>query len=692
MPRDPRYDVLFEPVRIGPLTAKNRFYQVPHCNGGGYRDPSAVAGMRRTKAEGGWAVICTEQAEIHHSSEITPFIELRLWDDDDMPMLTRITEAIHLHGCLAGIELCYNGMNGPNLYSREVPLGPSDLPILTFTNDPVQARAMDLDDIRNLRRWHRTAAVRAKKAGFDLIYVYGAHGFGAVQHFLSRRLNQRGDEYGGSLENRARLLKELITDTKEAVGDTCAVPVRILLDELMGEAGLTNAEIRDVIGMLAELPDLWDLTHGNWPDDSATSRFKPEGAQEEFVRGIKALTTRPVVGVGRFTSPDTMVRQVRSGLLDFIGAARPSIADPFLPTKIEEGRVDDIRECIGCNICITGDMTGALSRCTQNPTFMEEWRKGWHPERMPAKGHERKALIVGAGPAGLEATRALGLAGYEVALAEAGTELGGRVARESRLPGLSVWGRVRDYREGQIRKMPNVDIYFDSKLTADDVLGFGFEHVAVATGARWRRDGVARYNTLPLPMPEAMPVLTPDDLMDGRTLSGHVVVYDDDHYYMGGVAAELLVSQGARVTLLTPSFRVSDWTTNTLEQHFIQARLIEQGVSLVLNRRLAGVADGGLTTACVYTGRTEEIVCDGLVLVTARTPENLLWRALKAREAEWADAGIRTVRRFGDCEAPAPIAWATYAGHRYARELDEPDIGDAVPFRREVVGLKPLEA
>ena len=146
--------------------------------------------------------ICTEQVEIHHSSEITPFIELRIWDDDDLPMLAKIADSIHEGGALAGIELCYNGMNGPNFYSRETPLGPMDLPIITFTNDPVQARAMTKRDIADLRRWHRNAAVRARSVGFDLIYVYGAHGLGVVQHFLSRHTNQRTDEYGGSLENR----------------------------------------------------------------------------------------------------------------------------------------------------------------------------------------------------------------------------------------------------------------------------------------------------------------------------------------------------------------------------------------------------------------------------------------------------------------------------------------------------------
>jgi dimethylamine/trimethylamine dehydrogenase len=687
MARDPRYDILFEPVKIGPKVAKNRFYQVPHCNGAGYRDPSANAEMRRVKATGGWAVLCTEQAEIHHSSEITPFIELRLWDEQDMPMLARIADAIHEGGALAGIELCYNGMNGPNLYSRETPLGPMNLPILTFTNDPVQARAMDREDIRNLRRWHRTAAIRAKNAGFDLVYVYGAHGFGTAQHFLSRRINQRTDEYGGSLENRARLLKELIEDTKDAIGDSCAVPVRILVDEMLGDGGITNAEIRDVIGMLAELPDLWDLAHGSWDYCSSTSRFAGEGCLEGYVKGIKALTSKPVVAVGRFTSPDAMVRQVKSGILDLIGAARPSIADPFIPKKIEEGRVEDIRECIGCNICVTGDMTGALSRCTQNPTFMEEWRKGWHPELIRAKDSEARVLVVGAGPAGLSAARGVGLRGYEVALAEAGTELGGRVAQESRLPGLATWGRVRDYRVGQIQKMPNVQVYLDSPLSADEVLEFGFDQVAIATGSTWRRDGVARFQTRPVAIDPAMPVFTPDDLMAGKKPRGTVLLYDDDHYYMGGVLAELLVKKGNKVTFITPSIRVSDWSYNTLEQAFIQKRLIELGVDIHVTRGLAGVGADYADVACTYSGRVSQMACESVVLVTARLPHDSLYLELKARQAEWPEAGIRGVKLIGDANAPAPIAWATYAGHRYAEELDAPDIGDAVPFKREVAQL-----
>ena len=126
------------------------------------------------------------------------------------------------------------------------------------------------------------------------------------------------------------------------------------MDELLGDEGITRAEIEDVIGMLGEHPDLWDFVLGSWEDDSVTSRFGPEAEQEPYVRGLKQLTTKPVVGVGRFTSPDMMVHQVKTGVLDLIGAARPSIADPFLPRKIETGDLEDIRECIGCNICVSG--------------------------------------------------------------------------------------------------------------------------------------------------------------------------------------------------------------------------------------------------------------------------------------------------------------------------------------------------
>lgn len=687
MSRDQRYNILFEPLSIGPVTAKNRFYQVPHCNGGGYRDPSAAAEMRGVKAQGGWGVVFTEQCEMHHSSEIAPFIELRLWDDADIPMISKMARKIKEHGALAGIQLAYSGINGPNLYSKEVPLAPSAMPIRTFTNDPVHAKALDKEDIRDLRRWFVNAAKRCRTAGFDLICLYGAHGFGIFQHFLSTVTNQRSDEYGGSLENRARFVREVVADLRDEVGDTIGLTLRLSLDEMLGDLGFANSEVRDFIEMHKDLPDLWDLAHGAWEDCSGPSRFKEEAAQFDLVSGIKSLTSKPVVGVGRFTSPDVMVKMITSNTLDFIGCARPSIADPFLPKKIQEGRIDDIRECIGCNICITGDMTMSISRCTQNPTFMEEWRKGWHPEIMNPKGSSSSVLIVGSGPAGLEAARACAERGYDVALAEANAGLGGRVARERLLPGLSAWGRVADYRAYQLSQKPNVETYLDSGLDAAQILEFGFENVCIATGATWRADGVSRQHVVPIPVDQAMPIYTPDDLMAGRLPSGNVTLYDDDHYYMGGVLAELLIQNGCRVTLVTTSAHISEWTNNTLEQAEIHKRLARMGVDIELNRGVVSIANGSITTNCVYTNDTREHETGAIVIVASLLPNDGLYHALKSQKAEWADAGIKSVKIIGDANAPGPIAWATYAGHDYARGLDGNPIGDALPFRREIAEL-----
>jgi dimethylamine/trimethylamine dehydrogenase len=687
MTRDPRHDILFTPLQIGPKTAKNRFYQVPHCNGGGYRDPSAVAEMRRTKAEGGWGVIFTEQTEIHPTSEITPFIEQHLWEDKDIPALAAMVDAMKSHGALAGIQLAYSGINGPNLYSREVPLAVTGGPILTFTSDPVQARTMDKQDIRDLRHWFRAAFRRSQQAGFDLICLYGAHGFGILQHFLSRATNHRTDEYGGSLENRSRFVREIIEDARETTKGELGVTLRLSLHEA-GTFGFSNAELRDFIAMHADLPDLWDLAHGTWEACSGTSRFKPEGAQEDLVAGIKALTSRPVVGVGRFTSADAMVRQIRSGILDFIGAARPSIADPFLPKKIEEGRYEDIRECIGCNICVSGDMTGAISRCTQNTAFMEEWRKGWHPERPRPKGASESVLIVGAGPTGLEAALQAAKRGYKVTLAEATTTLGGRVARERQLPGLSAWGRVADYRTGQLAPMPNVEIYRDSRLSAEDILAMGADHVAIATGASWRRDAVARVHLHPIPTDAAMPIYTPDDLMAGNVPEGRrVTLYDDDHFYIGSVLAELLVAKGNTVDFITPAVKVAEWTDNTLEQGVIMRRLLELGVTVHLSKAPEVIGAHEITLGCIWTGRQSTQAADAVVLVTSRQPNDGLFHATRA--LDWAGAGIRTLQLIGDAAAPGPIAWATYAGRNWAEGLDQPQDPDTPAFRREIAALDP---
>ena len=683
-----RYDILFQPIKLGPVTAPNRFYQVPHCNGFGWRMPNGMAAMRGMKAEGGWGVVCTEETEIHHTSDLSPYFEGRIWSDDDISAWQLMTEAVHKHGALAGIELTYNSHDASNLYSRAAAFGPRSMGVTGGGGyEPGQTRAASKEDLKQVRKWHRNAAIRAKRAGFDIVYCYVAHGMTLAFHLLSKD-NDRADEYGGSLENRTRFMRELIEDTKDAVGDKCAVAVRFAVDELLGADGMQyDGEARDIVSMLADLPDLWDVNISAWKNDSITSRFGKEGHQEKYISFVKQLTTKPVVGVGRYTSPDSMVSAIERGVMDLIGAARPSIADPFLPTKIKENRHEDIRECIGCNICVTGDTRFVPIRCTQNPTMGEEWRREWHPEIIAPKKKDDEILIVGAGPAGLEAARALGQRGYKVILTDAKREAGGRVLLESQLPNLIEWRRVIDWRLTQLNKLENVFFYPSSKMTAQDVLESGEPNVIIATGSTWRRDGVGRQ--LSRPVPGEAKIFTPDDLMESGGLPPelrelapglHILIYDDDHYYMGGVLAELLATNGCKVTLVTPAPTISAWTEYTLERDRIYKRLLDLNVTLLPFHALASLSATAVTVAHTITNTETVLPCDAVVMVTERIPNDALYHDLKPA---LADGRLKSLRLIGDAEAPNIIAQAVFSGHLAAREFGEVIDPDVTPFKVE---------
>ncbi len=677
MARDPRYDVLFEPVKIGPVVAKNRFYQVPHCTGMGWLRPNTLAAMRGVKAEGGWGVVNTEYCSIHPTSDDLPYPYASLWDASDVRAHARMTTKVHDHGALAGVELWHGGSRSGNLFSRNVSVDVASMP--SASGVPFQSRAMDRQDIAGFRQWHRDAALRAREAGFDIVYVYATHGY-LLSHFLSPLTNHRTDEYGGNLTNRTRLCRELIEETKAAVGDTCAVAVRFAVDGLS-----ENSESRDMFAMLAELPDLWDITVDDYSHEMGVSRFVTEASLEPLMTFVKSATTKPVVTVGRFTSPDTMASHIRRSVSDFIGAARPSIADPFLPDKIANGRQEDIRECIGCNICYAGDSLGVPIRCTQNPTMGEEWRKGWHPETIAAKQSDDRILVVGAGPAGLECARALGQRGYDVMLSEARRELGGRVSLEARLPGLSEWARVRDYRTRQLQNMPNVQIYPESELSADDVLLVEPDHVVIATGSTWRKDGFGRSNPAGIAgLQTQSRVVTPDDIMAGRLPVGHVLVFDDDNYYMAPVVAELLQTSGCKVTYVTPDNLVAGFGQRTAEQSGTQRRLMELGIDLVLAHNFQRLDDGEAVLDCSYTGRIRKLSVDAVVMVTARSPNETLYQQLVRKRSDGTAGTVKSIHRIGDCDAPAIIASAVYAGHKYAREFDAADAGSYAIMRDRV--------
>jgi dimethylamine/trimethylamine dehydrogenase len=316
----------------------------------------------------------------------------------------------------------------------------------------------------------------------------------------------------------------------------------------------------------------------------------------------------------------------------------------------------------------------------------EEFKRGWHPERVPPRGSQKRFLVVGAGPAGLECALSLGRRGYDVALAEAGRTLGGRVVKESRLPGLSAWIRVRDYRAQAIEKLPNVAIYRESRLDPGQILELGFDQIVLATGSTWRRDGVGGTSGFPIPGLAAAPVFTPDDVFAETEMAGPVLIYDDDHYYLGGIMAEMLQRRGTPTIYVTPSVEVSSWTGFTMEQKRIQAALMHAGVEIRTAKELIGVAGREASLACIYTGALERVAFGAILSLTARQPNDELYHALMARSAEFADHGIAAVHRIGDCLAPATIADAVFAGHELAVTVDRPS-NAALAFTRERIAL-----
>lgn len=309
--RDPRYDTLFEPVKIGPITAPNRFFSVPHATGHNPLMPNGSIGMREMKAEGGWGVVSMQLAEIDPTSDISNLPIEKFWDDTDVKSHALLVERIKKHGSLTAIELAHTGIRARNMDTGTPVLGPSSMRILKPQN-PIQSKAMDKQDIKDFRDSHKRAVHRAKRAGYDMVYVYAAHDAALVWHFLNPMYNRRTDAYGGSFENRLRLLREVLEDTVEAAAGDVAVAVRIPAHDFKAGSPLTyDNEARAVIEALADVPDLWDVNVAGWPRDSGTSRFDDEGHQEKYTGYVKQITSKPVVGVGRYTSVDAMVGLVK---------------------------------------------------------------------------------------------------------------------------------------------------------------------------------------------------------------------------------------------------------------------------------------------------------------------------------------------------------------------------------------------
>jgi dimethylamine/trimethylamine dehydrogenase len=709
--RPAKYDILFEPIKIGPKTMKNRFHQSPHCIGAGSDKPGFQATHRAVKAEGGWGAVNTEYCSIHPESDDTMRVSARIWDAGDVHNLRAMTDAVHKFDCLAGIELWYGGAHAPNMETRQTPRGPSqfvsEFETMTYCHE------MDHADIKQVQQYYVDAALRARDAGFDMVNVYGGHAYGPLQ-WLNAYYNRRTDKYGGSVENRGRFWVETLEKVKNAVGNDCAIASRFAIDTLYGSSGVEVEEDGlKMIKMADDLVDVWDINVGDiaqWGEDAGPSRFYRQGHQLPWQKFVKQHSKKPVLGVGRFTDPEKMAEVIRNGELDIISCARPSISDPFMPQKIKEGRLDDIRTCIGCNVCISRwEIGGPPMICTQNATSGEEYRRSWHPEKFEKAKSKDTILVIGAGPAGSEAARVLMERGYVTHLVDSAEKVGGHLNDITTLPGLGEWGYHRDYREVQLEKLvkKNRDSQLAlgaKRLTADAVLSYGADKVIIATGSSWSGTGVNALTHDPIPGVDASKPnhVTPEQIFAGdKKIGKRVVLLNADPYFMGPSLAEMLAAKGHEVTVID-GVGFGRYMHFTLEAPNMHRRLHELHIDVIGDSWVSRVEEGrveyynvwGEGSRREYRGpgvlpREENrshkwIEYDTLVLVTGRHSDDTLFRDLKARKDDWAKNDIKGVYVIGDAWAPKILADATFDGHRIAREIEDANPQLPLPYKREV--------
>jgi dimethylamine/trimethylamine dehydrogenase len=694
-----RYSVLFEPIQLGPKTAKNRFWATPHAIGFGADAAGSAAGYRGMRAKGGWGVVFTEATTITPEMDKKPHNMTRLWDEGDVRNLRHVAEAIKTNGALAGIELEYNAGIGPMTEGRGLtPRNPVTTPsepslAVPYVGGLVE---LDLEGIEEIKQIYVSAALRAKAAGFDLITFHCGHAASILAHFLIPYYNTRTDEYGGSLENRARFAREMLVAAREAVGPDTAIGLRLGVDTLDAPFGLGDRGIRSSAGGDAEkfiqhmddLVDYWDFVIGgfDWAQDAQSSRTVGENFEKKYVGHLKQFSTKPVVNVGRFNSPDTMVDVLNAGQCDLIGAARAGISDPYLPEKIRTGRIGDIRECIGCNFCVSRDMGTMPIQCTQNATTGEEFRRGWNPEEFtPADNRDNDILIIGAGPAGMECARVLAERGFRnVHLVDSGSKIGGHINWASQIPGRHEWRRIIEYREHQLSKFDNVQVILNTEFSVDDALNYGAGIVIVATGSHYSRDGIDPHTRLPFGLEPAFGdrVLTPEQILrDNVTIGKRVVVVDSDGYFMGPGIAEALAKRGHEVNFATRGEHVGEFQRYTREIPHTLKDLRELGVSLHTETAVTPVGESSV--ALTSPDRTETIEFDTIVLVGTRQSDSALYNGLTSRKDEWESNEVSAVYRIGDCVRPHFIAEAIFSGHRLAREIDSENPVKQKPFIRE---------
>jgi len=644
---------LFTPLQIGTTTVRNRILSTAHLTGIGSRGaggmggggilPDALIAYWASKAKGGIGLIVTQVHPIHHSAggDVFSF-------PGAVVAFRKAADGVHEHGAKLVAQLWHPGNQGGSAMRN--PWAPSVVPALEGWYPPHE---MTVEEIKEVIAGYAHGAAVVREAGLDGAEIHGAHGY-LITQFLSPLTNRRTDEYGGSLEKRTRFACEIIDAVRTAVGPDFTVGMRISGDEFI-EGGYTLDDMLKMVPLFTKDHKLDYLSVSAGTYRSAPTiiapMYYPLGFNVYLAAAVKAIVDIPIFCIGRINDPVVAEEILANNQADMIGMTRANICDPELPNKAREGRLEDIRKCMGCNEGCWGRLdSGQSVTCAINPVVGRELEPGWL-ELIPA-GKQKKVMVIGGGPGGCEAARVAAARGHSVSLYDKASELGGLVNVARLAPGQEGFQDIARWHSYQLKQL-NVDMHLNTEVTADMVKAQNPDTVVVATGS------------LPLipdfPGVDQDNVVEARDMLNGKVNVGErVIVLAGNHHMQPLSVADFLASRGKKVEIVTEEYHAGSHV-EMITRMAIYARLYQNGVVFTPCNVVRSISGNTVTLANVFSGEERQAEADTLVLACGGREDNSLYYQLRGQVPE--------LYRIGDCNGVRRILDAVLEGAVVGRRL-----------------------
>jgi mycofactocin system FadH/OYE family oxidoreductase 2 len=648
---------LFSPLKIGSVEVKNRISFQPHLTNFAVNCLPSERQMYYwgERAKGGAGLIITEEMSVHPTDMAYEKL-IDVYHPEVIPGFRKITDYVHQYGTTMFAQLNHNGQQCDGAISRLPVWAPSAMPDVLFRETP---KEMEPEDIEEVASYFAKSAIHAREGGFDGIELQFGHSSLARQ-FLSPLTNFRCDEYGGSLENRMRAPLKFIAAVRKAAGNDFTLGIRMCADEMI-PGGLNLAQVQEICALFeaSGLIDFMDLSIATFYNLYLVegSMHTPLGYTIPLAAGIRERIKLPVFCTGRINDPVLAEKVLAAGQADMIGMCRALICDPFLPKKAFEGRMEDIRYCIGDNQGCIGRMGVNKSLgCAQNPAVGRE--KEWGEGTLKRAAVQKKVTVVGGGPGGMWAAKMAGRRGHRVTLIDRGETLGGQVLTAMKGAGRDEFGVIIRNEKGQVEKA-GVTVRLGVEATAGQILSDHPDVVIVATGSVPKdfpvggADGAAVHNVWQV-------------LNGGVEMGEHVCLIDYDGHHRATSTAEFLANQGKKVHIITSSLFIGAELGPSQDLYLSRQRLLGKGVTFTPDIAVMEVSgEAGKKSVKgfnVYSNIWDEWgPYDALVLAMGQKVDDALYMSLKGKVPE--------LYRVGDCVAPRKVDMAIWEGHRVGREI-----------------------